>query len=78
MELPPDAPKFKLAAVCVPRNAREARERARDHVRVGRVDAERPLSIPSRLSNKHEESTRKVYVIRPNNRSANHSMICHG
>lgn len=30
----PDAPKFKLAAVSVPRNAREARERARDHVRV--------------------------------------------
>lgn len=34
MELPPDAPKFKLAAVSVPRNGREARERARDRVRV--------------------------------------------
>lgn len=65
MKLPLDAPKFKLAAVSVPRNACEARERARDRVRVDvgvrRANAERRIPRLCRaLVHEYENSRREV------------------
>lgn len=80
MKLPLDAPKFKLAAVSVPRNACEARERARDRVRVRRSATCkcRKTYFPS-LSTERENtnSPREVGPICPNNRLVSDSTIRH-
>lgn len=56
MKLPLDAPKFKLAAVSVPRNAREARERARrSRESTPERDARMPKDDATRLPSAERE-----------------------